>query len=164
MCSFVANLLHRDKNFYSVPSTMWAWQHIEQCAIRSLEILMSFLRERFMSALKPFVVTYSKVMSCLQNVFLETEKNALCFPHFYSHPVLCLFVHNLTIRILFSICLWTQHACVPVLVHRLEVHLFWDAGAPHLNRPDIPWSPPPAVNRVRATAQRGKEKWKNLKL
>lgn len=42
---------------------------------RSLGILMmSFLRERFMSALKPFVVTYSKVMSCLQNVFRDREK------------------------------------------------------------------------------------------
>lgn len=86
--------------------------------------------------------------------FLETEKDALCFPPSSSYVPLCVQSdYQKTVFHLFMNAACMCSGSGPS-----------DAGALQPNRPDIPWSPPPAVNSVRDTTQRGKEKWKNLNL
>lgn len=77
MYGWVANLFCREKSltlFYSVPLTMWASQHMEQCAIRNsilTEGVKSFVTpqwERFMCAVKPFEVNCILLSFCACNI------------------------------------------------------------------------------------------------
>lgn len=72
---------------------------------------------------------YSRFMLCLQNVFvlycIETVGRCSLFcSNFRSHPVLCLFVYNMTIRRQLSICLWIEHSCILVWAISLKCIFF----------------------------------------
>lgn len=73
-----ANLFRRDALYNSVPLTMWASQHIEQCAIRNsilTEGVKSFVtpqRERFMCAVKPFEVNCILLSFCACNILCSS--------------------------------------------------------------------------------------------
>lgn len=77
----VANLFCRDKLltlFNSVLLTMWASQHIEQCAIRNsilaegVKSSVAPQRERFMCAVKPFEVNCILLSFCACNILCSS--------------------------------------------------------------------------------------------
>lgn len=129
---WVANLFCRDKFltlFNSVPLTMWASQHIEQCAIRNsilTEGVKSFVtpqRERFMCAVKPFEVNCILLSFCACNTLcsslysIETEEDALALALSVAHILIQLCASLCTV----SLC---EHVYPFVFGHSLHVSWF----------------------------------------
>lgn len=140
MSGWVANLFCRDTFltlFYSVPLTMWASQHIEQCAIRNsilmegVKSLVTPQRERFMCAVKPFEVNCILLSFCACNILCSSlytgrGRCSLSLSLIFSSSFVPLCVQYHDVNTSSHLSLNAAHVS-PGLAHYVWMHLFQDS-------------------------------------